>query len=129
MRLNKRILASVLAAGAMTGGMLLQSTSANATPGNAKAKVTVGGKTYKLSGGACVISGSKLEVGVGATPNSLGINGTLHKGKFKNAEIGAILSGNSVAVTSDSGTANSKGGKFKGTDAVTGGKVSGSFTC
>jgi hypothetical protein len=113
----------------MTGGLLIQSTGAGATPGNAKAKVTVGSKSYKLSGGACVISGNKVQVGVGASPNSLGINGKLKKGKFSNAQIGAVLSGKTIAMTTDSGTANAKGGTFKGKDAVSGASVKGTFTC
>jgi len=91
--------------------------------------VTVGSKTYNLSGGACVISGSKVQVGVGTSPNSLGINGKLKKGKFSNAQIGAVLKGKTIAMTTDSGKANSKGGSFQGKDAVTGANVKGTFTC
>lgn len=125
---KKRILASTVIAGMAMGGLALQ-TTAGATPGSAKAKVTVGGKTYKLSGGACVISGSTIQVGVGSKPNSLGLNGTLSGGKFKNAQIGMLLKGKAVAVTTDSGKANAKGGSFSGKDAVSGGKVKGTFTC
>jgi hypothetical protein len=125
---KKRILASTVIAGMAMGGLALQ-TTAGAIPGSAKAKVTVGGKTYKLKGGACVISGSTIQVGVGSKPNSLGLNGTLSGGKFKNAQIGMLLKGKAVAVTTDSGKANAKGGSFSGTDAVSGGKVKGTFTC
>ena len=105
-------------------------TTAGATPGSAKAKVTVGSKTYSLKGGACVISGSTIQVGVGSKPNSLGLNGTLKKGKFTNAEIGMVLvRASAVAITTDTGTANAKGGTFKGTDAVSQAKVKGTFTC
>jgi hypothetical protein len=130
MKLNKRILAVVIAAGTTTGAMALQpAVSGASTSTHAKATIKVGSKTYKLSGGACVISSSKIQVGVHQGSNTFGINGTLSKGKFTNAEIGALLNGKSIAMTTDSGSANKKGGKFSGTDAVSGAKVSGKFTC
>ncbi|HEX3795235.1 MAG TPA: hypothetical protein VHV57_12115 [Acidimicrobiales bacterium] len=125
---NKRIIASAAVVGMALGGLALQ-TTAGATPGSAKAKVTVGSKTYKLSGGACVISGTTLQVGVGSKPNSLGINGTLKGGKFKNAQIGMVLKGKPVAITTDSGKASASGGSFSGTDVVSHSKVKGTFTC
>ena len=125
---GKRMLATAAVAGMALGGLALQ-TTAGATPGSAKAKVTVGSKSYTLKGGACVISGSTIQVGVGSKPNSLGLNGTLKKGKFTNAQIGMVLKGKAVAITTDTGTANAKGGTFKGTDAVSQAKVKGTFTC
>jgi hypothetical protein len=122
------MLACVAAVGMSLGGLAFQ-TTAGATPGSAKAKVTVGSKTYKLSGGACVITGASIQVGVGEKPNSLGLNGTLKGGKFKNAEIGMILKGKDIAVTTDKGKANASGGSFSGTDAVSHEKVKGTFTC
>jgi hypothetical protein len=129
MGLRKKVLASVTAIGIASGGLIITAGGAGASVGNAKAKVTVGSKTYKMSGGACVVTGNNVDIGIGSKPNTLGINATTKKGKFSNAQIGMVLSGKPVAITTDTGTANSKGGTFKGTDVVSHSKVKGTFTC
>jgi hypothetical protein len=127
--LNHRILASVLALGVATGATALQVSAANAAPGSATAKVTVGSKTYKLSGGACQVTGNSVNLGIGGSPNSLGLHASVHKGKFTNAQIGLILGGKPLALTTDTGTVTSKGGTFKGKDVVSQSSVKGTFTC
>jgi hypothetical protein len=129
-RLNHRILASTLALGVAAGAMGLAASGASASPGSASAKVTVGSKTYKLSGGACQVTGSSVSVAVGgSSSNTLGLHASVHKGKFSNAQIGLVLGGKPLAMTTDTGTATSKGGTFKGTDVVSQSKVKGTFTC
>jgi hypothetical protein len=127
---SHRILASALALGVVaTGATALSMSAANAEPGSATAKVTVGSKTYKLSGGACQVTRNSVNVGIGGSPNSLGLHAAVHKGKFTNAQIGLILGGKPLALTTDTGTVTSKGGTFKGTDVVSQSPVKGSFTC
>jgi hypothetical protein len=126
---NHRIVAAVLALGLATGATALQVSAANASPGSASAKVTVGSKTYKLSGGACQVTGSSVNLGIGGSPNSLGMHASVHKGKFTNAQIGMVLGGKPLALTTDTGTVTSKGGTFKGKDVVSQSSVKGTFTC
>jgi hypothetical protein len=128
-RFNRRILTAAVALGVTAGAMVLPAAGASASPGSASAKVTVGSKTYKLSGGACQVTGSKANVGIGGSPNSLGLHATVHKGKFSNAQIGLVLGGKPLAITTDTGTATAKGGTFKGTDVVSQSTVKGTFTC
>ena len=94
-----------------------------------KATVIVDGKKYRLSGGTCVVSGTKLDIGIGTSTNSLAINAVVKKHKFSNAQIGLIVGGRPAAITSASGTATSRGGTFTGTDVVSGSTVTGTFTC
>jgi hypothetical protein len=127
---NRRIVASVAVVGIAAGGMLIPATAgASTSVTGSKASVVLNGKTYKLSGGACVVTGSRVDIGIGTQTNSLGINAKVKKGKFSNAQIGMVLGGKPVAITSDTGTATSKGGTFKGTDVVSNSTVKGTFTC
>jgi hypothetical protein len=109
--------------------MLVPSAAGATTSTNSKATVVVSGKTYKLSGGACLVTSSKIALGIGTKTNSLGLSATVSNGKFSNGRIGMILGGKPVAITSGSGTATSKGGKFTGTDVVSNSTVTGTFTC
>jgi hypothetical protein len=131
MRLNKKVLASMTAIGFAAGGLFIQSAGAGAqtTVGNSKAKVVVSGKTYKMSGGACVVSSSHLDIGIGSNGNTIGINAAVKNGKFKNAQIGMVLGHQPVAITTDTGKVTSKGGSFSGTDVVSNSTVKGTFTC
>jgi hypothetical protein len=128
MRCNKKILASLAAVGISVGGLAL-ATGAGASVGNSKATVTVGSKTYKLSGGACVVSANHIDLGIGSTKNTLGMNAAIKGGKFTNAQIGMVLGGTPLAITTDSGSATSKGGSFKGNDVISHSTVKGTFTC
>jgi hypothetical protein len=128
MRCNKKILASLAAVGISVGGLAL-ATGAGASVGNSKATVTVGSKTYKLSGGACVVSAHHIDLGIGSTKNTLGMNAAIKGGKFTNAQIGMVLGGTPLAITTDSGSATSKGGSFKGNDVISHSTVKGTFTC
>jgi hypothetical protein len=123
------LLWSLLLSAGLTGTLLTQ-VSAASVPGSPKAKLTIGTKSYKFSGGFCETKTSSLFIGIASPPNSLTISGKLHHGKFKNAQIGITL-GNGKTIDSvlrDTGTANSKGGKFTGSD-ISGLKVKGSYTC
>jgi hypothetical protein len=128
MRCNKKILASLAAVGISVGGLAL-ATGAGASVGISKATVTVGSKTYKLSGGACVVSANHIDLGIGSTKNTLGMNAAIKGGKFTNAQIGMVLGGTPLAITTDSGSATSKGGSFKGNDVISHSTVKGTFTC
>jgi hypothetical protein len=128
MRCNKKILASLAAVGISVGGLAL-ATGAGASVGNSKATVTVGSKTYKLSGGACVVSANHIDLGIGSTKNTLGMNAAIKGGKFTNAQIGMVLGGTPLAITTDSGKATSKGGTFTGNDVISHSTVKGTFTC
>lgn len=126
---QRRILASAAVVGLAVGGLLAPGVAGATTSTNSKATVVLGGKTYKLSGGACLVTGSRVALGIGTKTNSLGLNAKVKKGKFSNAQIGMVLGGKPVAITSDTGTATSKGGTFKGTDVVSSSTVTGTFTC
>ncbi|HEY1467373.1 MAG TPA: hypothetical protein VGF11_09965 [Acidimicrobiales bacterium] len=126
---NRRILASAAVAGLALGGMLAPGVAGAATSTNAKASVSVGGKTYKLSGGACLVTASRVALGIGTNANTLGMNANVKQGKFSNAQIGMVLGGKPLALTTDTGTASSKGGTFQGTDVVSGSTVKGKFSC
>jgi hypothetical protein len=127
--MHRRILASAAVAGLAVGGLLAPGVAGATTSTNSKATVVVGGKTYKLSGGACLVTGSRVALGIGTNANTLGLNAKVKQGKFSNAQIGMVLGGKPLAMTSDSGTASSKGGTFKGSDVVSGSSVKGTFTC
>jgi hypothetical protein len=129
MRYDKKILASLAAAGISMGGLAFGVAGAGASVGNSKATVTVGSKTYKLSGGACLVTANHIDLGIGSTKNSLGMNAKIKGGKFTNAQIGMVLSGTPLAITTDSGSANAKGGTFKGSDVISHSTVKGTFTC
>jgi hypothetical protein len=129
MRRMSTLLASLVAIGTLTGGLIIQPTGAGASGSSGMATVKIGSKTYKLSGATCFISGSKILATFGSPNKSIGINGKLHHGKFTNVSIAGLINGNGVGVFKDSGTASPKGGTFKGTEPVTGVKVSGKFTC
>jgi hypothetical protein len=127
---RKRTLSAAAVIGVAAGGILVPTVAGAATSvTGSKAAVVLSGKTYKLSGGACVVTGSHMDIGIGTPTNSLGINAKVSKGKFSNAQIGMVLSGKPVAITTDTGTATSKGGTFKGTDVVSNSTVKGTFTC
>jgi hypothetical protein len=115
--------------GLAAGAILIPTGAGATTVTGSKATVVLSGKTYKLSGGACVVTGSRVDIGIGTSTNSLGINAKVKGGKFSNAQIGMVLGGKPVAITSDTGTATSKGGTFKGTDVVSNSTVKGTFTC
>jgi hypothetical protein len=130
MRCNRKILASLAAVGVSVGGLALATGAGASSIGtNSKATVTVGSKTYKLSGGACVVSASHIDLGIGSTKNTLGMNAAIKGGKFKNAQIGMVLGGTPLAITTDSGSATAKGGTFTGNDVISHSTVKGTFTC
>jgi len=82
MRCNRKILASLAAVGVSVGGLALATGAGASSVGtNSKATVTVGSKTYKLSGGACVVSASHIDLGIGSTKNTLGMNAVIKGGK------------------------------------------------
>jgi hypothetical protein len=126
---NRTILAPIAVVGLAAGAILIPTGAGATTVTGSKATVVLSGKTYKLSGGACVVTGSRVDIGIGTSTNSLGINANVKGGKFSNAQIGMVLGGKPVAITSDTGTATSKGGTFKGTDVVSNSRVKGTFTC
>lgn len=126
---NRRILATAAVAGLAVAGMLVPAVASAKTSTNSKATVVAGGKTYKLSGGGCIVTSSKVALGIGTKTNSLGLSAKVKNGKFSNAHIGMVLGGKPIAITTDSGTATSNGGTFKGTDLVSNSTVSGKFTC
>lgn len=126
---HRGILASAAVAGLAVGGLLAPGVAGATTSTNAKATVVVGGKTFKLSGGACLVTGSRVALGIGTKANTLGMNAKVKQGKFSNAQIGMVLGGKPLAITTDTGSATSKGGTFKGTDVVSGSTVKGTFTC
>jgi hypothetical protein len=125
----RRILASAAVAGLAVGGLIAPGVAGATTSTNTKATVVVGGKTYKLSGGACLVTGSRVALGIGTKANTLGMNAKVKQGKFSNAQIGMVLGGKPLAITTDTGTASSKGGTFKGSDVVSGSTVKGTFSC
>jgi hypothetical protein len=130
--LRKRTLSAVAVIGVAAGGIgILVPTVAGAAISvtGSKAAVVTGGKTYKLSGGACVVTGGHVDIGIGNATNSLAINAKVSGGKFSNAQIGMVLGGKPLAITTDTGTATSKGGTFKGTDVVSNSTVKGTFSC
>jgi hypothetical protein len=126
---NRTIIAPIAVMGLAAGAVLIPIGAGATTVTGSKATVVVNGKTYKLSGGACVVTGSHIDLGIGTKTNSLGMNAKVKGGKFSNAQIGMVLGGKPVAITTDTGTATSKGGKFKGTDVVSNSTVKGTFTC
>ncbi|HEX4219968.1 MAG TPA: hypothetical protein VHZ02_16440 [Acidimicrobiales bacterium] len=127
--LRHRTLSSAAVIGMAVGGLLVPTVAGAAISTGSKATVVMGGKTYKLSGGACVVTGSHVDIAVGSPTNSLGINAKVQGGKFTNAQIGMVLGGKPVAITTDTGTATSRGGTFKGTDVVSNSTVKGTFSC
>jgi hypothetical protein len=128
--LRKRTLSAAAVIGVAAGGILVPTVAGAAiSVTGSKAAVVLGGKTYKLSGGACVVTGSHVDIAIGTPTNSLGINAKVSGGKFSNAQIGMVLGGKPVAITTDTGTATSKGGTFKGTDVVSNSTVKGTFSC
>jgi hypothetical protein len=126
---NRRILASAAVAGLALGGMLAPSVAGAATSTNAKASVVVSGKTYKFSGGGCLVTSTRIALGIGTSGNTFGMNAKVKQGKFSNAQIGMVLGGKPVAITSASGTTKSNGGTFTGNDVVSGSTVKGTFNC
>ena len=119
-----------LAIGGIAAGTVLGPVAAGATTvTGANATVVLNGKTYKLSGGACVITGTKLAIGIGSGSNSLGLNAVVKNHKFSNAQVGLFIGGQPVAITSASGTVKSNSGTFKGTDVVSNSTVTGKFSC
>jgi hypothetical protein len=128
---KKGVLIPLALVGLAAGGAVVPvSAGATTTSTGSKATVHMNGKTYKFSGGACVVNGSKVDIGIGTGQNSLGLNASVSRGKFSNAQIGLILNGQPVAITSGSGTVNSKNsGKFTGTDVVSSSTVTGTFSC
>jgi hypothetical protein len=126
---KRRILATAAVAGLAAGGILAPTVAGATTSTNSKATVVVSGKTYKLTGGACLATSSRVALGIGTATNSLGLSAKVNNGKFTNAHIGMILNGKPVAITTGTGTVSSNGGKFKGTDVVSNSTVTGTFTC
>jgi hypothetical protein len=126
---NRRILASAAVAGLAVGGMLAPAVAGASTSTNAKAKVVVSGKTYKFSGGGCLVTSTRIALGIGSSGNTFGMNAKVKQGKFTNAQIGMVLGGKPVAITSASGTTKSNGGTFTGNDVVSGSTVKGTFNC
>jgi hypothetical protein len=126
---TRRILASTAVAGLAVGGLIAPGVAGASTSTNAKAKVVVSGKTYKFSGGGCLVTSSRIALGIGSGGNTFGMNAKVKQGKFSNAQIGMVLGGKPVAVTSASGTTKGTGGTFKGTDVVSNSSVSGTFNC
>lgn len=127
---KKGILIPVAFVGLAAGGAVVPiSAGAATTVTGSKATVHLSGKTYKFTGGACVISGTKLDIGIGTNGNSLGITAVIANHRFSNAQIGLIVGGQPAAVTSGSGTVTSKGGTFRGTDVVSNSTVTGTFSC
>jgi hypothetical protein len=127
--INKRLVASAAVAGLAVGGMLAPGVAGASTSTNAKATVVVSGKTYKFSGGGCLVTSSRIALGIGTSGNTFGMNAKVKQGKFTNAQIGMVLKGKPVAITSASGTTKSNGGTFTGNDVVSGSTVKGTFNC
>jgi hypothetical protein len=125
----RRILASAAVAGLALGGLLAPGVAGAATSTNAKTTVVVSGKTYKFSGGGCLVTSSRIALGIGTSGNTFGMTAKVKQGKFSNAQIGMVLRGKPVAITSASGTTKSNGGTFKGTDVVSNSTVTGTFSC
>ena len=125
---NRSVKRRILATAAVAG-MLAPTVAGATTSTNSKATVVVSGKTYKLTGGACLATSSRVALGIGTATNSLGLSAKVNNGKFTNAHIGMILNGKPVAITTGTGTVSSNGGKFKGTDVVSNSTVTGTFTC
>ena len=96
----------------------------------AHAKVTVGSKAYRWSGGACppTINSSQDSLTIGKGTDGLEIIGKVSGGKFKNINIALVQGSYSTGLSKDSGTITATGGTFKGVD-VYGKKVKGTFTC
>ncbi len=128
-RFNKKIIASMAVIGLSAGGLVVAGAGAGASVGNSSAKVTVGSKTYKLSGGACIVQAGTVNVGIGEHGNSLAIHGNIKNGKLSGAQIGMVINKQPIAITGGSGKATSSGGTFKGTDVVSNKTIKGSFTC
>jgi hypothetical protein len=127
---NKRLLPSMAVVGALLAGLALQSTSAGAAVDTGHAKVTVGSKTYKVSGGSCPTIGSHYSLDFSGGGNGFAITGKIHGGKFTNAEIDLSIGVKLLQMNKDSGTANAKGGTFKGTTNIAPhSKMKGTFTC
>jgi hypothetical protein len=128
---HRKFLASLAVVGTSVIGLVLQSPGAGATVVPAHAKVTVGSKTYKWSGGTCppTVNSAQyfLNVGKGGT-DGLEMIGKVRGGKFTNMKIALVKGSYSTADSKDSGTINAKGGTFKGVD-VYGKKMMGTFTC
>ena len=128
-RFNRKIIASMAVIGLSAGGLVVAGAGAGASVGNSSAKVTVGSKTYKLSGGACLVEAGTVNVGIGQHGNSVAIHGNIKNGKLSGAQIGMVINKKPIAITNGSGKANSSGGSFKGTDVVSNTTVKGTFTC
>jgi hypothetical protein len=130
MTFNKRPLALMTLVGVSVAGLGFQSPGVGAAVATAHAKVTVGSKAYKWSGGTCppTINSSQDSITIGKGTEGLEIIGKVRSGKFKNINIALVKGSYSTALSKDSGTFTAKGGTFKGID-VYGKKVKGTFTC
>jgi hypothetical protein len=130
MTFSKRPLALMTLVGVSVAGLSLQSPGAGAAVASAHAKVTVGSKTYKWSGGTCppTINSSQYSLTIGQGTDGLEIIGKVSGGKFKNVNIALVKGSYSTALSKDSGTITAEGGTFKGAD-VYGKKIKGTFTC
>ena len=122
--------ASLAVVGASIAGLVLQSPGAGAAVVPAHAKVTVGSKTYKWSGGTCptTVNSAQYFLSIGEGTGGLEMIGKVSGGKFTNMKIALVKGSYSTADSKDSGTITAKGGTFKGVD-VYGKKMKGSFTC
>jgi hypothetical protein len=120
------LVAVLLAAGTMTGGLLAQSSDAGASSGP-KGTITVGSKTYKMSFVSCLSTRSHLQTAMGGGGNTVEMAGKVHKGKFSQVIMGATIAGTDLLIVPNSGTVNSHGGTFKGVAGST--KVKGSYNC
>lgn len=112
----------------VAGGSVMATGSAGASS-VPKAKVTIGSKTYKFSGGACSSKSNEVQIAISSGANTLTITGHAHKGKYSNANTTMIVNSKLIIVAPNSGSFNAKGGKFKGSAAPNSGNVTGSYTC
>lgn len=107
--------------------------------GKGVAKVTVGGKTYSVSGGECetqmgmrafnagVVTGTEHPTPL---PDYVGMTVMSETGEaFENAVLPLHLGGKDMIVRPNKGTYTPAGGTFEGTVMGSGEKVMGSFTC
>lgn len=107
--------------------------------GKGVAKVTVGDKSYSVSGGECetqmgmrafnagVVTGTEHPTPL---PDYVGMTVMTETGEtFENAVLPLHLGGKDMIVRPNKGTYTPAGGTFEGTVIGTGEKVTGSFTC
>jgi hypothetical protein len=127
---NKSFLSSMAVVGLSIAGLALQSTGAGASVDTGHAKVIVGSKTYKVSGGSCPSISRHYSLDFSGGGNGFAITGKVHGGKFTNAEIDLSIGVKLFQMSKDSGTANAKGGTFKGTTNIAPhSKMVGTFIC